>query len=86
MLPRQLLLRYGWTVARVGPFVAFVSFLVKRSVELTGCPVCFFRPASRGLPLAEITHSSLGTELTVLTRGQAFQACKNEGDCLDVAR
>ena len=25
----------------------------KRSVELTGCPVCFLRPASRGLPLAE---------------------------------
>ena len=39
-LLRQLLLRYGWTVARVGPFVIFVSLLVKRTVELTVCPVC----------------------------------------------
>ena len=30
---RQLLLRYGWTVARVGPFAFFVSLLDKRSVE-----------------------------------------------------
>ena len=53
MLSRQLQLRNGWTVARIGPIVVFVSLLDKRSVELTGCPVCFLRPASRGLPLAE---------------------------------
>ena len=39
-LLRQLLLRYGWTVAHVGPFVIFVSLQVKRTVELTACPVC----------------------------------------------
>ena len=37
---RQLQLRYGWTVARVGPFVTFDSLLVKQTVELTACPVC----------------------------------------------
>ena len=51
-LSLQLLLRKGWTVARIGPLVIFVSLLDKRSVELTGCRVCFFRPASRGLPFA----------------------------------
>ena len=39
-LLRQLLLRHGWTVARVGPFVIFVFLLVKRTVELMACPVC----------------------------------------------
>ena len=74
-LLRQLLLRYGWTVARVGPFVIFVSLLVKRTVELTACPVC-----SEGARLEcdEITYSSLNAELTVLSQGQAFQAYKNE--------
>ena len=28
------------TTIRVGPFVTFVSLLVKRTVELTACPVC----------------------------------------------
>ena len=39
-LLRHLLVRYGWTVARVGPFVIFVSLRVKRTVKLTACPVC----------------------------------------------
>ena len=34
MLSWQLLVRNGWTVARIGPFVIFVSLLDKRSVEL----------------------------------------------------
>ena len=41
MLSRQLLLRNGWTVARIGPFVIFVSLLVKRTVELTALSFVF---------------------------------------------
>ena len=43
----QLLLRFGWTVARVGPFVIFVSLPGKRTVELTGLSCVFRRRSMR---------------------------------------
>ena len=55
-LLRQLLQRYGWTVARVGPFVIFVSLLVKRTVELTACPVCS-ESAPKNVTKLHILHS-----------------------------
>ena len=88
MMSRQLLQRNGWTVARIGPFVIFVSLLEKRSVELMGCPVCFFRPASRGLPVAEaldenVTKShiplSVQSSLSFLGKTSSFSRCRGCG-------
>ena len=44
-------------VGRIGGMLRYTSWLraqsVGRTVETMACPVCFFKPASRGLPLAE---------------------------------